>query len=76
MPLPCVMRSNIHELDRLIEFANSLEAKVHFNIVWNPEHESLRFLPAASLKQILMMGNAKEIAFPPPIALQNTMPIS
>lgn len=49
----CVMRSNIHELDRLIEFANGLEAKVHFNIVWNPEHESLRFLPAASLKQIL-----------------------
>ena len=49
----CIMRSNIHELDRLIEYANSLEAKVHFNIVWNPEHESLRFLPAASLKKIL-----------------------
>ena len=49
----CVMRSNIHELDRLIEFANILEAKVHFNIVWNPEHESLRFLPAASLKKTL-----------------------
>jgi len=37
----------------VIEYANSLEAKVHFNIVWNPEHESLRFLPAPALKQIL-----------------------
>ena len=49
----CAMRQNWMDLPALVEYANENNFNIHFNVVWNPEHASLRFLSAYDLKDIV-----------------------
>ena len=48
----CAMSTNWKGIPNLIEFANSKEIPVHFNVVWNPGHLSMRYMSYDELQQI------------------------
>ena len=49
----CVMRSNWQDLPGLVDYANRQGFNIHFNLVWNPEHESIRFLSGYEIADIV-----------------------
>jgi organic radical activating enzyme len=49
----CVMRSNWMDLPNLVRYANQRNMNVHFNLVWNPESESIRFLSEYEISDIV-----------------------
>lgn len=49
----CVMTSNWRDIPDLIHFANKRDIYIHFNVVWNPGHLSLRYLHFSDLKEIV-----------------------
>jgi hypothetical protein len=48
----CVMTTNWKDIPDLIHFANKNNIYIHFNIVWNPGHLSLRYLHYSELEEI------------------------
>ena len=49
----CVMRSNWMDLPSLVQYANDRDMNIHFNLVWNPEEESIRFLSGYEISDIV-----------------------
>lgn len=56
----CAMRQNWQDLPDLVRYANDNQFNIHFNIVWNPEHASLRFLSAYDLRDVAEFLKANE----------------
>jgi len=48
----CAMSTNWKGIPNLIEFSNSKGIPVHFNVVWNPGHLSMRYMSYDELQQI------------------------
>lgn len=48
----CAMNNNWKEIPKLVAFANKEEITIHFNVVWNPGHLSMRFLDYDELQEI------------------------
>jgi hypothetical protein len=46
------MKDNWKHLPELIHFANKEEVYIHFNVVWNPDHMSMRFMNYDELQEI------------------------
>ncbi len=49
----CVMSNNWMDLPDLVKFANAEGVAIHFNIVWNPGHLSIRFLKYQEIEEII-----------------------
>lgn len=48
----CVMSNNYKDIPDLVRFANEKNLPLHFNVVWNPGHVSLRFLSYHELEEV------------------------
>lgn len=48
----CAMSTNWKGIPKLIEFCNAKEIPIHFNVVWNPGHLSMRYMNFDELTQI------------------------
>lgn len=48
----CAMNNNWKEFPKLVEFANEKQVSLHFNVVWNPGHLSMRFMDYNQLEEI------------------------
>jgi len=48
----CAMSNNWKDLPAIVDFANKQEVSLHFNVVWNPGHLSLRYLDHDELEMI------------------------
>jgi radical SAM protein with 4Fe4S-binding SPASM domain len=49
----CVMSNNWMDIPELVRFANRQNVSIHFNMVWNPGHLSLRYLSYAEISAIV-----------------------
>lgn len=49
----CVMANNWMEIPDLVRFANAQHVQIHFNIVWNPGHLSIRFMKYEEIEAII-----------------------
>ncbi len=49
----CVMANNWQDIPGLVHFANSKDVQIHFNIVWNPGHLSIRFMQHSEIETII-----------------------
>ena len=49
----CVMSNNWMDIPDVVRFANQQDVRIHFNIVWNPGHLSIRFLQYAEIEKIV-----------------------
>lgn len=50
----CPMKSNAHELANIIRFCLKKNIRIHFNTVWYPEFESLRFASDSILDNLII----------------------
>jgi MoaA/NifB/PqqE/SkfB family radical SAM enzyme len=48
----CAMSSNWKDIPELVRFANENQVSIHFNVVWNPGHLSMRYLNFFELEEI------------------------
>lgn len=49
----CPMVHNWREMPALLQYANGLQADLHFNVVWSPEELSIQSLSAEALQQVV-----------------------
>ncbi|HWB63545.1 MAG TPA: radical SAM protein [Chitinophagales bacterium] len=67
----CPMRQNWQDIPALVDYANERDISIHFNIVWNPQHVSLRFEKAAFLRNVIATYSAYKPAAVSPMQQQN-----
>lgn len=67
----CVMSNNWTEIPDLVRFANAQQVPIHFNIVWNPGHLSIRFLTRDEIAAIIDFLEAQRIQSDAPVAQSN-----
>lgn len=60
----CPMVSNWQELPDLLSFTNKHEILLHFNVVWSPEHLSLKSISETKLEEVICFLENSIIAFP------------
>ena len=49
----CAMSNNWKGIPDLVRFANEQQVPLHFNVVWNPGHLSMRYMNYAELENVL-----------------------
>jgi len=49
----CAMSNNWKGIPNLVRFANEQQIPVHFNVVWNPGHLSIRYMNYTELEKVL-----------------------
>jgi radical SAM protein with 4Fe4S-binding SPASM domain len=57
----CVMTNNWMEIPDLVRFANAENVQVHFNIVWNPGHLSIRFMQHHEIEAVINFLKAQQL---------------
>ncbi len=57
----CVMSNNWMDLPDLVRFANAEGVSIHFNIVWNPGHLSIRFMHYHEIENIIRFLQAAKL---------------
>lgn len=58
----CPIVSNKFDIPEIMHFCNQNNIHIHFNTVWTPENESLRFLSSQDLKDII--EHYKKVKYP------------
>ncbi len=67
----CVMSNNWQDIPDIVRFANVQNVPVHFNIVWNPGHLSIRFLSYDEIENIIRFLQSENIIAQSPTAKNN-----
>ena len=57
----CAMSSNWKGIPDLVRFANEQQVPLHFNVVWNPGHLSMRYMNYSELEKVLDHFNGQDL---------------
>lgn len=67
----CAMANNWKGIPNLVRFANEKGIHLHFNVVWNPGHLSLRYLTFDELSEVVNWFDAAEFRTDSPLHRAN-----
>lgn len=67
----CAMSSNWKGIPDLIRFANGQQVPIHFNVVWNPGHLSMRYMSYTQLDKVIAFYNSQDLKGTTQVELQN-----
>ena len=69
----CPIQKNWMDIPDIIKFCNEHEIDIHFNTVWSPETESLMYLDAIKLSEIIDFYNEQSLHNKTRVAHRNEM---
>ncbi|GIV33330.1 MAG: hypothetical protein KatS3mg031_0865 [Chitinophagales bacterium] len=67
----CVMSNNWQDIPDIVRFANTQNVAVHFNMVWNPGHLSIRFLSYEEIDRIIAYLKGQHLHATTPVGKNN-----